>query len=174
MSDAGLSYCQIMVGRAMAGLVGLREGMEALALRGVAADTPGLGARLLEEAGRHNYIPRGAITEYEAALIREYREYLEARATGQDERPWRDPRKELKPWYPTLFAEKCDGCGRCVPVCPNRVLGWDPEHVKVLVLEPYECALGCELCAKACPTGAIIMPPRAMLHQRTDSPSNRF
>jgi len=35
-------------------------------------------------------------------------------------------------------------------------------------LEPYECAPGCELCAKACPRQAIIMPPRAVLYQRVE------
>jgi len=174
MVDVRLSYRQIMVGRTMVGMVGLNEVYESLADQSVEADAPGLGARLVAEVQKENYVPRGAAQEYEAALLREYRAYLEARRSGAAERVWRDPHKEHKPWYPTLFAEKCDGCGKCVPVCPNRVLGWDLNHVKVLVLEPYECSVGCDFCAKACPTRAIIMPPRSMLHQRTDSSGRRF
>jgi hypothetical protein len=39
------------------------------------------------------------------------------------------------------------------------------------VLEPYECAPGCELCAKACRPQAIVMPPHAVLYQRVESPA---
>ena len=173
MADVRLSYCQIMVGQAMVGLIGLVEIFESLANEPVEPDAPGLRERLVNEVRKHNYVPRGAVAAYETALLREYRAFLEARRSGASERTWRDPRKEHKPWYPTIFAEKCNGCGQCVPVCPNHVLGWDLEHTKVLVLEPYECAVGCELCAKACPTGAISMPPRSMLHQRTDGSGNR-
>lgn len=173
MADERLSYCQIIVGQALVGLVGLVEIFESLANESIEPDAPGLGKWLVSQVRQHNYVPRGAVAAYETALLREYRAFLEARRSGTSEHAWRDPRKEHKPWYPTIFAEKCNGCGECVPVCPNHVLGWDLAHCKVLVLEPYECAVGCELCAKACPTGAISMPPRAMLHQRTDASGSR-
>jgi len=168
MPDSGLSYCQVMIGQAMTGLIGLREVMEALAKEGIAPDAPRLGKRLVAELKQHNYVPHTAAPLYEAALLREYGKYLKARGSGTEERAWRDPRKEHKPWYPTLFAEKCNGCGECLPVCPNGVLGWNPEHTKVLVLEPYECAPGCDKCARACAPQAIIMPPRAALYQRME------
>lgn len=169
MPDTDRSYCQIMIGRTMTGLVGLLEILDAFAQQGVPADARDLGARLVAELRKHNYVPRPAAAQYEAALVREYRRYLEARASGAVGRRWRDPRKELQSWYPTIFEAKCDGCGECLKVCPREVLGWDPDHVKVLVLEPYECAPGCELCARACTRGAIIMPARAALHQPVDS-----
>lgn len=168
MSNSGLSYCQILIGQAMTGLIGLPEILEALAQEGVPPDAPGLGQRLVAELRKYNYVPKGAVSLYEAALLREYNRYLRVRASGAAERIWRDPRKEHKPWYPTLFAEKCNGCGECLKACPNGVLGWNPEHTKVLVLEPYECAPGCEQCAKACAPQAIIMPPRAVLYQRVE------
>jgi NAD-dependent dihydropyrimidine dehydrogenase PreA subunit len=168
MANSGLSYCQIMIGRAMTGLIGLQEIFASLEQEGVSEDAPDLGPRLVEALRRHNYVPRNATAMYEAALVREYRQYLAARRSGQTARIWRDPRKEHKPWYPTILAEKCDGCRLCLPVCPHNVLGWDEGQRIVLVLEPYECAPGCELCAKACPRQAIIMPPRAVLYQRVE------
>ncbi|MCD6520151.1 MAG: ferredoxin family protein [Anaerolineae bacterium] len=168
-TNTKLSYQQIMIGRAMTGLIGLREALERLAQEGIAPDDPKVGSRLLAEIRKHNYVPRPAIAEYEQALIREYRRYLQAREKGTQEHLWRDPRKEHHPWFPTIFEEKCDGCGACLGVCPNDVLGWNPEHTKVLVLEPYECAPGCQLCAKVCPRKAIVMPPKEALHQRVDS-----
>lgn len=172
MATSNPSYCQIMIGRAMTGLIGLQEIFETLAEEGVPASAQGLGVRLVAALKEHNYVPRPAVATYEAALLREYRKYLEAREAGSAGRIWRDPRKELQSWYPTIFEAKCDGCGECLEVCPRDVLGWDPDHTQVLVLEPYECAPGCQLCARACTRGAIMMPARAALHQRVDSPAN--
>ena len=113
-TNTKLSYQQIMIGRAMTGLIGLREALERLAQEGIAPDDPKVGSRLLAEIRKHNYVPRPAIAEYEQALIREYRRYLQAREKGTQEHLWRDPRKEHHPWFPTIFEEKCDGCGACL------------------------------------------------------------
>ena len=115
MSSTGLSYCQVMVERTMAGFVGLEEILAALAEEGREADTPGLVDQLMQQIKAHNYVPRSAISQYREALLREYRQYLKARNSGGQGRLWRDPRKEQQPWYPTIFAEKCDGCGECLP-----------------------------------------------------------
>ena len=170
MAESTRSYCQILIGRAMTGLIGLREIFDALAEEGVQLDATNLGPRLLAELKQHNYVPPPAIATYETALVREYRKYLEARASGSVGRRWRDPRKELLSWYPTIFEAKCDGCGECLEICPRAVLGWDPDHARVLVLEPYECAPGCQLCFRACTRGAIVMPARESLHQRVETP----
>jgi len=169
MTDGNRSYCQIMIGRAMTGLVGLIEIYEQLAAENVPADADGLDAWLVAAIKAHNYVPRPAIAQYASALVREYARFLEERATGAPSRLWRDPRKELQSWYPTLFEEKCDGCGECITVCPRSVLGWNPDHTVALVLEPYECAPACQLCARACPRSAIMMPAQSTLHQRVDS-----
>ena len=171
MSRAGLSYCQVMVGRTMAGLVGFQEILERLAAEGVSVDDPGLGAHLIKEISRHNYVPKSAAAEYQTALLREYRRYLEGRDTHSSGRTWRDPRKEHLPWYPTVFEAKCNECGECLKVCPRGVLDWDPEKTKVLVVEPYECAPGCQFCARACASRAIVLPPPAVLHRRVGAPT---
>ena len=169
MVESDRSYCQIMIGRTMTGLIGLLEILNAFAEEGVSADARDLGARLVADLKKHNYVPRPAAAQYGAALVREYRKHLEARASGGAGHQWRDPRKELRSWYPTIFEAKCDGCGDCPKVCLRDVLGWDPDHTKVLVLEPYECAPGCQLCARACTRGAIMMPARETLHQRVET-----
>jgi NAD-dependent dihydropyrimidine dehydrogenase PreA subunit len=160
-----LSYSQLMIAGRMTGLIGLREMLEALAAEQVPADAPGLGVRLVAALRQHNYVPPRASSAYEEALVRAYARHLEDAASGTGARAWRDPRKEHAPWYPTIFEAKCDGCGECLPVCPNNVLGWNGDRTKMLVLEPYECAPGCQLCFRACARRAIVMPPREALHQ---------
>lgn len=169
---AEASYSQIMIGRAMTGVIGLPEVMAALYHAGVAADDPATGTRLLAEFAVRNYVPPPARAAYQEALLREYGRYVEAQQTGQTGRLWRDPRKEHKPWFPTLFETRCDGCGKCLEACPHGVLGWNSDKTRVLVLEPYECAPACQRCAQACPAGAISMPPLAVLHVRVDSPEH--
>jgi hypothetical protein len=93
MIGVRLSYRQIMVGRTMVGMVGMNEVFGSLASELGEADMPDLGARLVTEVQEHNYVPRGAAAEYEKALLREYRAYLEARRSGTAERAWRDPQR---------------------------------------------------------------------------------
>jgi len=47
VSGTDLSYSQVLVGKAMVGLIGLQEILEGLAEEGVMADAPGIGARLV-------------------------------------------------------------------------------------------------------------------------------
>jgi len=167
---SGLSYNQILIGRVMTGLVGLTEVLNRFADEGLPADSPGLGKRLVDAVAENNYVPRSALLEYTASLLREYRLHLEARSSGESRRAWSDPHRKHVPWYPTIFASKCDGCGRCIKACPNGVLGWDEDKNKALVWQPYACAPGCTICAQACQPKAIVMPPRQVLHQRLDAP----
>jgi pyruvate formate lyase activating enzyme len=52
-----------------------------------------------------------------------------------------------------LYREKCTGCGRCVPVCPNNAitLYGDKSHTN------RELCNGCGKCAEICPNDARIL-----------------
>lgn len=51
-----------------------------------------------------------------------------------------------------LDSEKCIGCGKCVEVCPHRVLKMVDR--KASILEKDLC-MECGACAKNCPANAI-------------------
>ena len=71
--------------------------------------------------------------------------------------------------YSEIDHKKCIGCGRCVAVCPKKILKRIPATAKVYVACSNHqrgkdvkavCkkgCLGCGLCAKICPSGAIEM-----------------
>lgn len=64
--------------------------------------------------------------------------------------------REQIPWYPTIHAEQCTGCGKCVEFCHYDV--YRECNGKILVSHPYGCMVGCSECTKICPAGAIEFP----------------
>ncbi len=72
----------------------------------------------------------------------------------------------LGPWFPTIFADKCDGCvktgkPRCVEFCPNGVFEF--KDGKAVVAYPAKCGGGsstlrCTACAPLCHKRAIVFP----------------
>ncbi len=52
---------------------------------------------------------------------------------------------------------RCNLCGKCVEICPRRVLEMAGE--KIAVKDPYECIL-CKQCVNACPNKAIDIVPK--------------
>jgi ferredoxin len=69
-------------------------------------------------------------------------------------------------FIPEVDPEHCDGCGKCVGVCPveamTLVSANDPRHPnkKIAKLQENIC-LGCGLCVRACPRENIVLTPRA-------------
>jgi len=58
---------------------------------------------------------------------------------------------------PQIDAQKCTGCGKCVPACPTIALAVEDHPAKdqrSLFLSYGDCTF-CGLCAPACPYGAI-------------------
>jgi NAD-dependent dihydropyrimidine dehydrogenase PreA subunit len=55
-------------------------------------------------------------------------------------------------WTVTVDADKCNGCGECVDVCPVEV--YELQDGKSVAVNEEEC-LGCESCVEVCETGAI-------------------
>ena len=70
------------------------------------------------------------------------------------------PREEI-PWYPEIDADLCTGCGSCLEFCANGVFEENGDVVKVV--QPYNCVVACDACARACPTDAIRFPDKREL-----------
>jgi NAD-dependent dihydropyrimidine dehydrogenase PreA subunit len=164
-----LSYRQILIGEQMVGLLGLDELLAAL-YAGGAVPEPALGPRLLEGVEGDNYVFPRARPLYEEALLREYRRYWRQQQAGGEapaRRPspgtWQGRPREQVPWYPTVYPERCDGCGECLRFCPNGVFELDGESDRAIVVDPFHCVVGCDACTRICKRGAIRFPPREML-----------
>jgi ferredoxin len=77
-------------------------------------------------------------------------------------------------FLPEIEAAQCNGCGRCVRICPveamNLVSANDPHRPKrtKAVLNEVTC-LGCGICVRACRDGALTLASRP---QRVITPLN--
>jgi NAD-dependent dihydropyrimidine dehydrogenase PreA subunit len=166
------SFRQILIGQQMVGLWGLKELFDELRAGGHAPES-GLAPLLLEGVERENYVFPNARPLYEEALLREYRRHwnqheqesqrTETRARRRSPGAWRGKPREQVPWYPSIYPERCDGCGDCLVFCEYEVYDWDEASHKAIVVDPFNCLVGCDACARVCKRGAIRFPPREML-----------
>ncbi len=162
-----LSYRMLQIAGAPAGLLGLTELFEDLYEAGCRPEDPDAGRRLVQGVRQHNFIPKPAISEYQKALLAEYRRYFQERSGGEgsgtrDYGTWEGHPREQIPWFPTVSAELCNGCGKCLEVCPKDV--FEPtEDGKIAVAEPFLCIVGCCFCKSACDPRAILMPEKSLL-----------
>lgn len=53
-----------------------------------------------------------------------------------------------------VYTSKCDGCGKCVDICPSDILHFAQGQRKAYNVEPNYC-WECYSCVKACPQHAI-------------------
>ncbi len=164
-----LSYRMLYIGSAPAGLIGLQELFNVLYEADRAPSDEELDDLLIKGVREHNFMPRPAIEDYLKVLKREYQYYYQQRNAGlpvtpRDYGEWEGYPREQIPWFPTVSAELCDGCGNCLEVCPKDVFAID-EFGKALVVEPLLCIVGCCFCKSACDPKAIMMPTREMLDQ---------
>ena len=164
---AKLSYRMLQIGGVPAGLQGLDEVFAELFDEDCAPDMEETQERIIKAVRKHNFIAKPALAEYKAVLGREYRRYFEQRSQGRDVTPkkygtWQGIPREQIPWFPTVSAELCNGCGKCIDVCPKEVFTMTSEQV-VEVVEPFACIVGCCFCKSACDPHAILMPEKSML-----------
>lgn len=71
--------------------------------------------------------------------------------------------------YSVIHREACTSCGLCIKNCPKNLISRIPRSAKVYVACSNDCrgkdvkelcsggCLGCTLCSKVCPVGAITM-----------------
>ncbi len=68
-------------------------------------------------------------------------------------------------FLPKIDLSKCNGCGKCVDICPVNVMALvsanDPhnKHRKMAILDEENC-LGCGVCARVCPRQCIRLVER--------------
>ena len=55
---------------------------------------------------------------------------------------------------PTLYADKCTGCGICETCCPTGAIRLDPDSQQPHFVEPLACSY-CGICEEICPAGAV-------------------
>ena len=53
-----------------------------------------------------------------------------------------------------VYMTKCDGCGKCVDICPSDIMHIDTKYRRALNIEPNFC-WECYSCVKECPQHAI-------------------
>lgn len=170
-----LSFRQILIGEQMVGLWGLKELFQELHAQNRAPE-PDLAPVLLQRVERDNYVFPNARPLYEEALLREYRRYWrDQRDTGKTADPrirlvsprtWQGKPREQVPWYPSIYPERCDGCGACLAFCQYGVYDLDEASNKAIVVDPFNCVVGCNACARECRRGAIRFPPWDLLARR--------
>jgi CDP-4-dehydro-6-deoxyglucose reductase len=162
-----MSYRQILVDGSPTGLRGLDEVFAALHAAGRKPGEAGLGADIVTQMSRDNYIPYGARDVFAAAFEREYAAYVAQMESGGPARKrgygmWRGYPREAIPWFPTVNEDACNGCGICLKLCSTHCL-IPTEEGKVRVGDPFACVIGCSSCANVCKPKAITFPPRSML-----------
>lgn len=79
--------------------------------------------------------------------------------------PWHGIDRKEVPWYPSVDAETCIGCTLCFATCGRNVYDFDYEDHVAVVVEPYNCMVGCSTCGTVCPTGAIGFPAPDLVHR---------
>lgn len=164
---AKLSYRMLQIGGVPAGLLGLDEIFAELFAEGASPDQPETLDQLIKAVRKHNFIAKPALEDYRVVLSKEYQRYFDQRAQGRDVAPrhygtWVGIPREQIPWFPVVSAELCNGCGKCLEVCPKDVFAITDKQV-VEVVEPFACIVGCCFCKSACDPQAILMPEKSML-----------
>jgi NAD-dependent dihydropyrimidine dehydrogenase PreA subunit len=156
-----------MVEGKQTGIVGMDEIFQELYQAGKRPDES-LKEELLNRLKDKNYIPPAKEETYASAFLQEYKRFIDDKEGGlkegvRDLGTWQGIPREEVPWYPTIREESCDGCNVCVEFCTFRVFEYDEKTNKVKVANPFNCQIGCSMCALKCKPNAILFPPLTIL-----------
>lgn len=149
------------------GIAGLDEVLDELHKTGKRPDS-NLGRYLLGRLRKLNYVPPGKEEAYAAAFLEEHRRYCDRKAgrteAGEKSRgTWEGSPREEIPWFPRILDDLCDGCQLCLKFCTFGVYEYDEKINKVIVVNPFNCVVGCSGCAPQCKPKAIVFPPVEIL-----------
>ncbi len=64
------------------------------------------------------------------------------------------PKTFRPPWAVSTFESLCDGCGDCVPSCPEKILMKGSDGRPIVSFAETGCSF-CGACARACSSGAL-------------------
>jgi NAD-dependent dihydropyrimidine dehydrogenase PreA subunit len=164
-----LSYRMLQIGGVPAGLLGLEELFDELYNSGITPDNDEISNLLVSGLRKHNFVPKPAIKDYQFVLEIEYHTYFNVRSGGDGQAAkdfgyWEGYPREQIPWFPTVSAELCNGCLKCIEICPKDVFV-KLDNGKVAVNEPFLCIVGCCFCKSVCDPQAILLPNKEMLEQ---------
>jgi len=162
-----LSYRMLQIGGVPAGILGIDELFQKLFEENIKPEDEDLADRLIKGVREHNYIPKPALKDYQVVLMDEYNQFYGVKKGGtgvlsRDYGQWEGHPRENIPWFPTVSPELCNGCEKCLEICPKDVFVMG-DTGKALVNEPFLCIVGCCICKSACDPEAILMPTREML-----------
>jgi CDP-4-dehydro-6-deoxyglucose reductase len=149
------------------GIAGLDEILEELHQGGKEPDAS-LGDYLLGRLRKLNYIPPAKEEAYASVFQEQYRMFCDRKAgkTEPGEKgkgTWEGiPREEI-PWFPSILDALCDGCQLCLKFCTFGVYEYEEKINKVIVVNPFNCVVGCSGCAPQCKPKAIVFPPLEIL-----------
>jgi ferredoxin len=127
-----------------------------------------LESYLLEKLKVYNYIPRLKEPSYARSFLKEYERFWNRKNRRVEEKTknpgtWQGVPREEVPWFPTIMEELCDGCKLCLSFCSFGVYEYDEKTNKVKVTNPFNCEVGCSMCALKCKPKAISFPPLVIL-----------
>jgi len=72
--------------------------------------------------------------------------------------------------YPQIDLDRCDGCQRCIDVCPTGALGL--KNGRAHLTHPEKCTY-CISCEDICPQDAIALPFLVVLAAQNSSDDER-
>lgn len=163
-----LSYRMLQIAGAPAGLLGLEELFTQLFSEGLNPNAEDLRKRLLGGVRKHNFIPKATEMDYSSAFAMEYTRFYRSKQAGKawekkDYGQWRGYPREQIPWFPTLAPALCNNCGACMDTCAREVFERDSKG-RIVVVEPFQCMVGCCFCKSVCEPHALLFPSQELLN----------